>query len=152
MDYINIESIKEDIISYCKPKNDKYNDNIKTYEYIIKKLGIIYDNIHIIQNNKKLTYYDKSTYSGFDENIVWLSFPYDGICIHCSINWALSLPVAKDIMECKFKEKPITVKYYHTSFKTIMKSPIIIIMSVPIESIIFENGNNLLEFINGNSF
>ena len=147
MEYINIEKIKEDIIQFCKPKKGKYRDRGNVIEYINAKLGIIDNNIIIIKNNKRVNYFNPDVYLGFDENIVWLSLPLDGVCIHCSINWALSLPVAKDILEGKFKEKSFTINYYNYTFKTIMKSPIIIIMSVPIESIILEDGISLKEFI-----
>ena len=147
MEYINIDAIKKNIIDYCKPTNGKQKDKGNVFEYICAKLGIIYENVIIIRNNTKVSYVNHDIYTGFDENIVWLSFPLDGVCIHCSINWASHLPVAKDIMEGKFKEKSFTVNYYNYTFRTIMKSPIIVIISLPIESIILENGVSLREFI-----
>lgn len=140
---INFENfckdIQDSILEYAKKdKNKKYKTKKTIYNFITTKLGIIYENIIVVRNNKIVSYLS-SEYDGFTENIVWLSFPLDGLCIHCSINFAMTLTGIKNIIEGKFKESAIVVDYYEPQFKRVMRSPIIVISSLPLDSIIVEH-------------
>ena len=150
------KDIQDSIVDYAKKgKNKKYKTKKTIYNFICNKIGIIYENVIVIRNNARIPYLN-STYDGFTENIVWLSFPLDGLCIHCSINFAMSLSGIKNIIQGEFKESSIVVDYYDPELKHVMRSPIIVITTLPLDSIILEsdesNENNFAKIKNLKSF
>jgi hypothetical protein len=51
----------------------------------------------------------------------------------------MTLTGIKNIIEGKFKESAIVVDYYEPEFEWVMRSPIIVISSLPLDSIIVEH-------------
>ena len=156
------KDIQDSIVDYAKKgKNKKYKTKKTIYNFICNKLGIIYENVIVIRNNETVPYL-YTTYDGFTENIVWLSFPLDGLCIHCSVNFAMSLSGIKNIIQGEFKESAFAVDYYDPELKHVMRSPIIVITTLPLDSIILEsnesnensdsNENNYVKIKNLKSF
>jgi len=135
------------IINFLKPKGNKYRRLIDIDIFLNLELSV-----HILykwdlDNTNIRKVYSNDIHKLYSNHRVFVYFPNDNIRIDMPINRAEKLPVIKNFLENQFSEKSIKIRYYHLILKRIMDGPLIIVITLPIDSIILENGITLLSKI-----
>jgi len=79
--------------------------------------------------------------------IVRIYFPFEGICLVCSMEKALQLSPIRIILNNNMKEKAIKIHYYDDNLKKVLPGPYIVVTSLSSDIIFFDNGKSLKEKI-----
>ena len=138
------------IANFLKPnKRNHYKtiDIIDHYLHLELSDNNIFDYYSLTDKFKKVYIKRENNYSCYSNHRVLVYFIQNNIRFDMPIHKAKSFPIVKNILEGKFKEKPLRITYYDRISKQIIKGPFIVIVSLPIESIVFEDGSNLISKI-----
>lgn len=141
--------MEEDIIKFLKPKRGKY----KTLEEIDMFLNItlgVKNKYYWDLDGKFRKYYADKIYNQYLNNVIFVYFLNNNVRLDMSLRKGNLLTPIKVILEGKFKEKPLTIKFFNKVLKKVMVGPKIVITSLPMESVMIDD-INLLESIITNS-
>jgi len=134
------------IINFLKPnKKNKYKtiDIIDHFLHLELSDDFIFN--YEVRNEKFRKVYASrnNNYNCYSKHKVFIYFPLNNVRFDMPIHKATTFPIAQNILEGNFKEKPIKILYYDKKSKQVIEGPHIVIISAPMESIVFENGRNL---------
>ena len=141
--------MEENIVNFLKPKRGKY----KTLEEIDMFLKItlgVKEKYYWDLDGKFRKYYSDDIYNEYLNNVIFVYFLDSNIRIDMSTRKVNLLHPINVIMRGEYKEKYYTVKFFNKVLRQVMIGPKLIITSLPIESILFEN-KNLLQHLSTNS-
>ena len=114
-------------------------------DFLLKELSS-YEIQYIDYFQNWYTQWSIKNFDNYSKYQVRIYFPKENLCVICSQSYAYDIPVVKNILENKFKEKAINFRYFDSQSKTIMDGPIIVVLlSTSSSSIILENGKSIKE-------
>lgn len=138
-------SLSEDIISYFQPNGDEYKEKHNAITFLNQKLSPYYCfEYDLLKDIFKKNYCNDALRKNISENRVLAFFINYNACLAMPISKAESISCIKNVMEGKFQEKSIKFKYYDEELDIVLNSPIIVILTLPLESIII-NDKTLFE-------
>lgn len=156
---INTEEIYNSILKYSQNKKKKYRlSRIELFNYILAMNSLVdqagyiytynYNHLNSNSNQHIINILNDSSkiINHFNQNIVWVTFPLDRICLVLSINTAFKFPLTKDIFKEGIENKDIEkfqFEFYDHEHKSVMKTPYIIISNTPLKSVVFDDETNL---------
>jgi len=133
-------SLSEDIILYFKPKRNRFKIKKKVVFFLKQKLSPYYFfEYNFLKNRFDKSYSNDPLDKNLSENRVLTFFINCNTCLAMPISKAETIPCIKNIIAEDFKEKPIKFKYYDKELNLILNSPIIVILTIPLESIILDD-------------
>ena len=138
-------SLSEDIISYFEPNVDEYKNKNNVYTFLKQKLSPYYFfEYDLVKDIFKKNYSNNALKNNISENRVLAFFINYNTCLAMPINKAESISCIRNLMEGNFQEKSIKFKYYDEELDVVLNSPVIVILTLPLESIII-NEKTLFE-------
>ena len=134
------------IVDFLKPNKRGHYKTINIIDrYLHLELSDYYIFAYKFRTDRfVLDYSKRADYIGYTGYRVLVFFPNDNLRLDMPIRKAQSIPVIKPILNGQFKEKPICIKYYDKIIRKVIKGSLIVIVSLPLDSIIFEDGSTLL--------
>ena len=102
---------------------------------------------HIKDLNKKFSNVYGDSERNFTRYLVRIHFPFENIFLTCSLHIARQLPVIGPLLKEEFNDQIIDCNFYDPILKIKCIGPKLIILTLPMSSIILENGKSLLEMI-----
>ena len=138
-------SLIEDIISYLQPNEDKYNEKDNVISFLNQKLSPNYFfEYDLLEDIFKKNYFSNPLMHNISENRVLAFFINYNTCLAMPISRAESISCIKNLIEGNFQEKSIKFKYYDEKLDLVLNGPIIVILTLPLESIMI-NDKTLLD-------
>jgi len=133
--------LSDEVNAFLKPENNKFKKISYVKNYLQQKLSPFYFfEYDLIQDKfKKNHCVNYGIEKNISENRILSFFINDNTCLAMPLNKALSIPCIKNIISEDFQEKPVKFKYYDPKLKHVFNGPIIIILTLPIDSIILDN-------------
>ena len=133
--------LSDEVNAFLKPENNKFKKISYVKNYLQQKLSPFYFfEYNLIKDNFTKNYCVNSGIErNISENRILSFFINDNTCLAMPLNKALSIPCIKNIISEDFQEKPVKFKYYDPKLKHVFNGPIIIILTLPIDSIILDN-------------
>ena len=140
MEELNHIDLSKKINKFLKPTNKGYyKDFLNINKFLCHLLSC--HTIYKWEYNQKIRQlYEKEYECEYTKFRYFIYIPYLNIRIDTNYNNAKNITVVKNILEGKFSEKAITIKYYDHVTRTVIDGPTIVILNLPIESLLLENG------------
>ena len=138
-------SLIEEITSYLQPNEDEYKEKKNVIIFLKQKLSPYYFfEYDLLKDIFKKNYCNDALKNNISENRVLAFFINYNTCLAMPVSKAESITCIKNLMEGNFQEKSIKFKYYDEELDIVLNSPIIVILTLPLESIII-NDKTLIE-------
>ena len=126
-----------------KKNHYKNIDIIDHYLHLELSDDIIF-NYEVMNEKFRKVYSSRNkNYYCYSKHKVLVYFPLNNVRFDMPIHNATTFPIVKNILEGTFKEKPIKIIYYDKKSKQVLEGAHIVIISLPMDSIVFEDGHNL---------
>ena len=143
MDKYFINRINEERIliqNFLKPKKSKYKKDTDILSFFNNYFFNPTGNNYHLEDNKIEICYNKNFILKPIKIILYL--PLNDSTILLPIDSAKKINIIKPYYDTKYKEVPITFKYYNSKLKCICNGPDIIISSLPLETIFIKDVEN----------
>jgi hypothetical protein len=139
--------VKDEIMQFLEPNGTKFKTLSKIDLFLKIYLGVHNEYKWEICNKKILKRYASDIEDIYTNYRVLVYFPTYNIRIDMPIYKASKITVVKVFLENNFSEEAIKFKYYNEKLKKVMNGPIIVIINLPLESVLLEDGESLFSKI-----
>ena len=139
--------MQKSVINFLEPKGKKYKtlDNINIFLNMNLSVHAVYKWETFGDLTKRYSY---DIYDIYTNHRVFVYFPEYNIRIDMPIYKANKISVIKVLLENNFSEETIKFKYYNENVKQVMDGPILVIITLPLDSIILDDNQTLFDKLN----